>query len=377
MSQTTTVSIEIPPDAQVGDSLSFVLDETTHELCVPEGKRPGDVLEVQLAAPTEHVSSSVTEHEKEDSDKGSQMEDKPTQVSLWNGVTLSFFSELPEEAAEESDGTYAHVWPAAKYCVENVLALPTSLPTLNFERVLELGSGTGVLGLSFSLFLSERLTHSGPVVLKRPASSTYNPIAIVLSDCSAGIPLLRHNVDYNADKIPSIVSISCKALDWPERRQATSRDDKYDMIIGSDLLYNIELLGALVETVDENLKEDGTLLLSVRWRKPESERVFFQDTSNLGMDWSLLATPRGCDLMWNEFGNPNSEASNKYFSQRTVAVNGALHPLAEIDEARMEQMTNEEHEAFEQSFLQVYFGRKGTVAKRRKRDCETCGEAGR
>eukprot|EP00977_Amphora_coffeiformis_P009164 scaffold2092_cov144-Amphora_coffeaeformis.AAC.5 len=384
MSQTNTVSIEIPPDAQVGDTLSFVLDGTTLELCVPEGAQPGDVLEVQLAASTEQLSSSVAEHhQKEESDKDHQNQDSLTNVSLWNGTSLSFFSELPEEEAaeEKSDGTYAHVWPAAKYFIENVLAVPTSLPILNDneqypKRVLELGSGTGVLGLSFSILLSERRRQHGPVALKRPLSSTNQAIEVVLSDCSAGIPLLRRNVEYNGDRIPSTVSVTCQALNWSEGRQVTADDVKYDMIVGSDLLYNIELLASLAETVNENLKENGLVLLSVRWRKPESERVFFQNTSNRGIDWSLLSTPKGCDLKWNEFGNPSSEASNTYFRQRTVAINGALHPLGEIDEAYMEQMTDEEHDAFEQSFLQVYLGRKTLTGTKIKRDHETCGDAG-
>ena len=359
MSQARTVSIEIPPDAQVGDTLSFVLEGTTLELCVPEGTRPGDVLEVQLAAPTEQEPSATEQHKKE-SDKNPQNEDNQTIVSLWNHMSLDLFSELPKKADEKSDGTYAHVWSAARYCIENVLAVPIALSTLHDneqypERVLELGSGTGVLGLSFALAMS----------------STNKAMTLVLSDCSAGIPLLRRNVEYNCDKIPSTVSISWQALDWLERRQVTADGDKYDLIVGSDLLYNIELLDSLAESVDENLKEDGRVLLSVRWRKPESERVFFQNTSNKGIDWSLLATPKDCDLTWSEFGNPNSEPSNTYFRQRTIAVKGALRPLAEIDEACMEQMTDEEHDAFEKSFLQVYSGRKGPARKRRKRDSET------
>lgn len=355
----TTISIEIPLGAQVGDTLSFPLDGTTLELCMPEGTRPGDVLEVQLASSVEQEAELPphTEQHKEvfdNNDKSQQQVEDQKCIPLWNNVSLDLFLEPPTRGDEHSDGTNAHVWPAAKYCIENVLAMPSSTSPHHKilqspGRVLELGSGTGVLGLSFAIL-----------------SSTNKPTtAIVLSDCSAGLPLLRRNIEHNRGKFPSKVNISCQILDWLERGRAVPDDDKFDLILGSDLLYNIELLDAVVETLDERLKENGHVLLSVRWRKPETERTFFQKTSNRGIDWSLLATPKDCALTWNEFGNPNSESSNTYFLQRSIAVNGALRPLAEIDEACMERMTDEEHDAFEQSFLQVYLGRKARTTKRR------------
>ena len=88
------------------------------------------------------------------------------------------------------------------------------------------------------------------------------------------------------------------------------------------------------------------------------------------MEWSLLHSPRGCDLTWEEFGNAQHEPSNRYFLQRTVAVNGKQCPLADVDEASMEKMSDHEHEAFEQSFLQVYLGRKVKAQNTRKRKCK-------
>ena len=354
-----TISIQIPPDAQVGDTLTFDIKGTTLEICVPPGAQSGDVLQVQLAtddlaAVAEQTESSVP-----------QAKDR-TSVVLWNNCCLELFSSIPSSSGEDdgpskttdaTDGTHAHVWSAAKNCIDQVLApdsLCAKLHDNNDElpsRVLELGAGTGVLGLSYCMRLSEKKANT-----------------VMLTDSPCALPLLRYNVEHNREKLPSTVTVECQALDWTDKK-AVSDEEKYNLILGSDLLYNTskEILSDLADTIDQHLKVNGRILLSARWRKPESERLFFRLTSDRGIEWSLLYSPQGCELSWNEFGNPKLEPSNRYFMQSSVSVNGELRPLADVDEAAMEKMSDEEHGVFEQSFLQVYLGKKVDGEKTRKR----------
>jgi hypothetical protein len=64
-----------------------------------------------------------------------------------------------------------------------------------------------------------------------------------------------------------------------------------DMILGSDLLYNtsVEMYRDLCNTIQAI---DGTrhakILLSVRWRKPEQERKFFEIMEHAGYDFELV-----------------------------------------------------------------------------------------
>jgi hypothetical protein len=263
---------------------------------------------------------------------------------------------------------------------------------------LELGAGVGVMGLSlYAAVLLRRLQQQQKQQQQQQQqektkkkeeeddnNNNYNKVLppslqIVLTDCPAAVPLLQYNVEQNKDKLHSqllsegltttigtngidtINKIQCRALDWTDRNFVSlDEKDKFDLILGSDILYNTTLLPALVQTMQENLKQPphGKILLAVRWRKPDLERSFFQEmTQSYGIEWTLLSSAAiDCTLQWDEFGNPHCEKSNTYFCRRIIAVNGALHSLADIGEAEMELMSSEEYTAFEDSFIQVYLG---------------------
>jgi hypothetical protein len=124
-------------------------------------------------------------------------------------------------------------------------------------------------------------------------------------------------------------------------------------LIGSDLLYNESTIPALIATTRRLLAASTRILLAVRWRKPELERSFFSQLDDL-VDWSMVDGV--CPLSWNEYGDPQCEASNRFFSQTMVGVEGVPIPLAEIDEAAMGRMEGAEYEAFERMYIQIYLG---------------------
>lgn len=423
---TTTISIQIPSTAEEGDTLTFTVQGNTLEIRVPEGSEPGDVLEVQLAiaaaaAAGSSPSSSLPQQDcckspssvvgVQANDNGAvaaaTKDDTKTNVTLGNGVTLELFHCIPSGDEKQSnekcsgnndegdagaaaaavaqsspahgngkiegsdvddaddDGTHAHIWSAAMYCINEVFLSSSNNDATVLRshvwssgnkapptRILEMGSGTGVLGLAYALAAAVDDDDESNDSTEKAKTTTL----IVLSDCDTVVPLLKHNVQCNKGRIPRNIRMECQALDWTQR-ESVAIGNQFDLIIGSDLLYNTATLKDLAESMGENLKDGGSILLSVRWRKPIAEREFFRKTASLGIKWSLLTAPC-CDLNWQEFGNPHCEASNKYFRQQAIAVNGELCTLSEIDEEKMKHMLNREHEAFENCFLQVYLGKK-------------------
>jgi hypothetical protein len=162
------------------------------------------------------------------------------------------------------------------------------------------------------------------------------------------MPLLDNNVHQNQHLIPSNVTVQTQELNW---KNDTTVCAKYDLIVGSDLLYNTCMIPSLVATLKRYVS--SRVLIAVRWRKPDLERRFFQDTSDF-VEWNLVGSK--CSLSWNDYGNPTKEASNQYFMQTMVAVRGSLKSLSEISESDMNDMTEQEYHQWEQAQIQIYEG---------------------
>jgi hypothetical protein len=182
--------------------------------------------------------------------------------------------------------------------------------------------------------------------------------SVALSDLPSALPLLQHNLERNEALLPS--QLHARALTWTkDGSNATRTERPYDCILGSDLLYNLEMIPALVATVCRCLHPTkGVFVLAVRWRKPDLERQFFQDAQ---LDWTLLIPSDGsssyCPLSWQDFGNPSCEASNKYFHQTQISINGKPTSLVDITEEETKKLTTAEFEVWERAHIQIYVGK--------------------
>ena len=122
---------------------------------------------------------------------------------------------------------------------------------------------------------------------------------------------LQYNLDVNKDKLSSQLDekqVYIAPLVWGENANIDNIHSKLekvggaDLILGSDLLYNVSLdvLKGLCKTIKsiDSLKK-ARILLSVRWRKPEEERLFFELMRDNGYHFELLehdCSPYACQL---------------------------------------------------------------------------------
>lgn len=145
---------------------------------------------------------------------------------------------------DESSGW---VWYAARYMLA---VLTTTSRKLDFQgmNILELGSGTGWLGLQLGLIGAN----------------------VTVTDRQGALPLLRQNVMRNTSRLdmPQINIEVCE-LDWTS---LTTIAGEYDMVVGSDILYLVESHQAFLETAIRH----GCRKVMVSWeeRRRAEEQAF-------------------------------------------------------------------------------------------------------
>lgn len=325
-----TITVQVPEGSEPGDTLVFYVDGTELELQVPIGSNPGDAFEIQIGD-----ESTMTEDHYQQ-----QQSDGVIAVPLAHGKTLQLLVTIANagdtinDDDNNNDGTYAMAWPAGLEmvrCMDELL-----LPIRSTKRIIELGSGLGLVGLAYAA------CYTGT-----------DDCHMVLTDTF--LPLLELNLLRNKHLLSCKVSVESQRLIWGEKT-VTTLQSPFDLILASDVLYNLESIPSLVKTIQELLiPQGGTIIIAVRWRKPEQERAFFvQTTTTMGMTWHSYSS--SCPLTWSEYGNPKSSASNLYFLQTMIAVQGQQMPLADIDEDHTERMTEEEYQAWEKAHIQIYIG---------------------
>lgn len=203
----------------------------------------------------------------------------------------------------------ATIWPAASTLCDYLAKQKTLLSHKRQLQCLELGSGTGIVGLfAASLGFQMVLTDHKPPFASVIPSVPYNPDGTMdlnlignNSDQSGQeyrksdrlLRLLQANVDQNqqlfasCEKRPRVME-----LDWTKEQHiqdilAASEESKgYDLVIGSDLTYSSELHQFLAETMARLLRKNSaeSIILS-RCLLAHQDRI-----SNLqGKDCQLIS----------------------------------------------------------------------------------------
>lgn len=194
-------------------------------------------------------------------------ETKQLQLLLESINTTLFVHQLP------SQGLSFQLWPAASTLVSLIdrnknssnpilsfLSLPISQPYSKPIRILELGSGTGLVGIAAASLLHAHVT---------------------LTDLPHVLPNLQVNSDANAAATATnggTVEVHC--LRWGEPEDMASLGHQFDLILASDVVYHDHLFDPLLHTLSFFLQGQVTFVMAHlrRWKK---DGVFFKRARKL------------------------------------------------------------------------------------------------
>jgi len=150
------------------------------------------------------------------------------------------------------------VWPVAVDFCKYICEIPK---VINGKAVLELGSGTGLVGI---------------------VSSLLDPTKVIISDLEDDLRMCVENVGLNEHRMkrPDIVYV--RALGWGNTTNIESIKSEFgafDVIMGSDIVYHqtIEILTGLVSTIVELSRASTEVFIAYEDREGmiEDETYFF------------------------------------------------------------------------------------------------------
>lgn len=130
-------------------------------------------------------------------------------------------------------GTPGKIWDSA-IVMTNILLKIFAMNSnhLSNKRVLDLSAGTGYIGLSIAQCHQDSI----------------DPPHIILTDLKEALDLIEQNRELN--NIQKSPHLSIKALSWGNKEEAQNitRDGLLDIIIASDVLYNVVHFPSLIST---------------------------------------------------------------------------------------------------------------------------------
>ncbi|CAL9778513.1 unnamed protein product [Musa acuminata subsp. burmannicoides] len=165
-----------------------------------------------------------------------------------------------------SQGLSFQLWPAASSLVSLLDSRPSALllPATSQIRILELGSGTGLVGIAAAAILGASVT---------------------LTDLPHVLPNLRFNAESNAAAVAARGgSLDVRQLRWGEDEDAAALVDgeaAFDVVVASDVVYYEHLIDPLLRTLRVFVTGEAAFVMAHlrRWKKRDS--VFFRKARKL------------------------------------------------------------------------------------------------
>ena len=141
-------------------------------------------------------------------------------------------------------------------------------------RIIELGSGCGIVGLEVAHLC--------------PSSD------VLLTDLPEAMEVLDYNVS-NAKSITRTGDVTTTVLNWNRALPADVSGNHFDVVLVSDCTYNSDSIPALVNVLVALVKKSPTALVVVSMKiRHESEGIFFDLILNAGfteMDRTAILLP--------------------------------------------------------------------------------------
>ncbi|KAG6401912.1 hypothetical protein SASPL_138780 [Salvia splendens] len=159
-----------------------------------------------------------------------------------------------------SQGLSFQLWPAAATLVSLLdrQALSRLLPPSPNRplRLLELGSGTGLVGIAAAALLGASVT---------------------ATDLPHVLPNLQFNVDANAAALaPRGGHVRVAALSWGDVAQMQEVGTEFDVVLGSDVVYHDHLYEPLLQTLRFLLLGRELVFVMAHLKRWKKESAFFK-----------------------------------------------------------------------------------------------------
>ncbi|CAM9945424.1 unnamed protein product [Ectocarpus sp. 13 AM-2016] len=135
------------------------------------------------------------------------------------------------------------------------------------KRVLELGSGTGLVGLAAARF--------GP------------PLEVVITDLESHVDICKRNVAAQDDMgAQDLCSVRVEAFDWSSEVPEELGEVPFDVILATDVAYYENLYAPFVQALERTAGEHTLVLLGVT--KTDTGPAFFDALDKAGFVYNLV-----------------------------------------------------------------------------------------
>jgi len=200
------------------------------------------------------------------------------------------------EPSLTSDNLGHKTWLASYLLARRLPSLKHLLPSISRSsstdppRVLELGSGTGLLGIA--------------------AAALYPEASVHLTDLEAIVSNLEANVKANEALFSKGKSPSAGVLDWSEPSTAKT-NGRFDLILASDPLYSPLHPTWLVVTILKNLNEQTTSRVIIELPLREAYVPEVEELKKRLADRRLVLLDSGEELGTEDWGDDAAHGRDK------------------------------------------------------------------
>ncbi|KAI9915506.1 hypothetical protein PsorP6_006983 [Peronosclerospora sorghi] len=188
-------------------------------------------------------------------------------------------------------GIGGSIWTSGQVLVVHLQAQRAVYrPLFNGARVVELGSGTGYVGLM--------------------VAACYAASHVYLTDLETHLHGLRRNVERNAKAIRADVQVHVTELCWGSSEQETSLLEmtmdgtdapQVDVILGTDVAYREELYDPLLHTINRLATWRTLILLGLN--RADTKLKFFHKLEQTGFEYYKISESNLVRERWSrEFG---------------------------------------------------------------------------
>ncbi|KAF9436696.1 Methyltransferase-like protein 21A [Entomortierella beljakovae] len=142
------------------------------------------------------------------------------------------------------------------------------LPIFAGKRILDLSAGTGLLGIFLAgLAQAElELSHTNIPLSQSSTNVAYSLstlpscTTVMMTDLADALGLIEYNISSNQQRIAPSINISSKELVWGASNLASEDIGELDILVASDVVYEVESFGPLLETLCGLCTPERTIL---------------------------------------------------------------------------------------------------------------------